>query len=256
MNITVTNPATGMIDNTYPLMDQAAVDAILQRMDIAQKTWAQTALQTKIELMQKAAVNLSDHKQQYAAIITAEMGKPISQAVAEIEKCASLCDYYCANVENLLQNKLIKTNNTKSYVCYHPLGVVGIISAFNFPVAVWSWNVALAWICGNVTVWKPSEKTPVCSIVCQRLIAEVFKENNIPEGVSCLLNGGSEIGKQMASDKRIALVSATGSTSMGRSVATTVAERLGKSLLELGGNNAVIVTPDADLKMTIIGAVF
>jgi aldehyde dehydrogenase (NAD+) len=142
------------------------------------------------------------------------------------------------------------------YEQYHPMGVVGIISAFNFPVAVWAWNTALAWICGDVCVWKPSEKTPLCGIACQNIIAEVIKENNLPEGISCLINGDYKVGEMMTSDKRVPLISATGSTRMGKIVAQTVAGRLGRSLLELGGNNAIIVTPDADIKMTVIGAVF
>ncbi|MBV5334978.1 MAG: aldehyde dehydrogenase family protein, partial [Sulfuricurvum sp.] len=139
---------------------------------------------------------------------------------------------------------------------YHPMGIVGIISAFNFPVAVWAWNTALAWICGDVCVWKPSEKTPLCGIACQNIIAEVIKENKLPEGISCLINGDYKVGELMTNDKRVPLISATGSTRMGKIVAQTVAARLGKSLLELGGNNAIIVTPDADIKMTVIGAVF
>ena len=144
----------------------------------------------------------------------------------------------------------------RMYEQYHPLGIVGIISAFNFPVAVWAWNTALAWICGDVCVWKPSEKTPLCGIACQKIAAAVFTENNLPEGISCLINGDYSVGEFLTKDKRVPLVSATGSTRMGRIVAKTVGERLGKSLLELGGNNAIIVTPNADIKMTVIGAVF
>ena len=209
------------------------------------------------ELVRQFGEKLREKKENLGALVSYEMGKPYQEGLGEVQEMIDICDFAVGLSRQLHGLTMHSERPThRMYEQYHPLGVVGIISAFNFPVAVWSWNVALSWICGNVTVWKPSEKTPVCSIVCQRLIAEVFKENNIPEGVSCLLNGGAEIGKQMASDKRIALVSATGSTRMGRSVATTVAERLGKSLLELGGNNAIIVTPDADLKMTIIGAVF
>ncbi|MCB0375940.1 MAG: aldehyde dehydrogenase family protein, partial [Sinomicrobium sp.] len=144
----------------------------------------------------------------------------------------------------------------RMYEQYHPLGIVGIISAFNFPVAVWSWNTALAWICGDVCVWKPSEKTPLCGIACQHIIAGVLKANNMPEGISCLINGDYRVGEFMTADSRVPLISATGSIRMGKIVAKTVAERLGRSLLELGGNNAIIVTPDADIKMTVIGAVF
>jgi aldehyde dehydrogenase (NAD+) len=144
----------------------------------------------------------------------------------------------------------------RMYEQYHPLGIVGIISAFNFPVAVWAWNTALAWICGDVCIWKPSEKTPLCGIACQKIAADVFTKNNLPEGISCLINGDYKIGELMTKNTLIPLVSATGSTRMGKVVAKTVGERLGKSLLELGGNNAIIVTPDANIKMTVIGAVF
>jgi aldehyde dehydrogenase (NAD+) len=142
------------------------------------------------------------------------------------------------------------------YEQYHPLGIVGIISAFNFPVAVWAWNTALAWVCGDVCIWKPSEKAPLCGVACQHIIAEVLKANDMPEGISCLINGDYQVGEFLTIDEEVPLISATGSTRMGKIVAQTVGERLGRSLLELGGNNAIIVTPNADLKMTIIGAVF
>jgi len=142
------------------------------------------------------------------------------------------------------------------YEQYHPLGVVGIISAFNFPVAVWCWNTALAWISGDVCVWKPSEKAPICGIACQNIWNEVAKENNLPEGISCLINGDYKVGELMTADNRIPLVSATGSTRMGRIVGQKVAARFGKSLLELGGNNSIIISPEADLEITIIGALF
>jgi aldehyde dehydrogenase (NAD+) len=142
------------------------------------------------------------------------------------------------------------------YEQYHPLGLVGIISAFNFPVAVWSWNTMLAWICGDVCIWKPSEKTPLCGLACQHIIATVFEKNKVPEGVSCLLIGGREVGEWMSQDTRIPLISATGSTRMGKAVGAAVGARLGRSLLELGGNNAIIISKEADLDMALIGCVF
>jgi aldehyde dehydrogenase (NAD+) len=142
------------------------------------------------------------------------------------------------------------------YEQWHPLGIVGIISAFNFPVAVWSWNSMLAWICGDVCIWKPSEKTPLCGIACQHIIAEVFAKNNVPEGVSCLVSGGRDIGEWLSNDHRIPLISATGSTRMGKEVASVVGKRLGRTLLELGGNNAIIISPEADLNIAIRGALF
>jgi aldehyde dehydrogenase (NAD+) len=142
------------------------------------------------------------------------------------------------------------------YEQYHPLGVVGIISAFNFPVAVWNWNTALAWISGDTCVWKASEKAPLCAVACQNIWNEVAKENDLPEGISCIINGDYKVGEMMTSDDRLPLISATGSTRMGRIVGAKVAKRFGTSLLELGGNNAIIITPNADLEITIIGALF
>jgi aldehyde dehydrogenase (NAD+) len=142
------------------------------------------------------------------------------------------------------------------YEQYHPLGIVGIISAFNFPVAVWSWNSMLAMVCGDVSIWKPSEKTPLCAIACQNIISEILEKNEVPEGVFSLITGGSEVGEWMSNDKRIALISATGSTRMGKAVGAAIGARLGKSLLELGGNNAIIISKEADLDMALIGCLF
>ena len=142
------------------------------------------------------------------------------------------------------------------YEQWHPLGIVGIISAFNFPVAVWAWNSTLAWVCGNVSVWKPSEKTPLSALACQKIVAKVFAANNVVEGVSNLIQGRASIGEKLVADKNVALISATGSTNMGRKVGVKVAERFGKSLLELGGNNAIIITENADLNLVIPAIVF
>ena len=185
------------------------------------------------------------------------MGKSLQEGLGEVQEMIDICDFAVGLSRQL--HGVTMTSERPShrlYEQYHPLGVVGIISAFNFPVAVWSWNVALAWVCGNVCIWKPSEKTPLCSIACQQIISEVLKENNMPEGISCVLNGGAEVGKWLAEDQRVALVSATGSTRMGKDVAQRVGARLGKSLLELGGNNAIIITPNADLDTAMRAAVF
>jgi aldehyde dehydrogenase (NAD+) len=144
----------------------------------------------------------------------------------------------------------------RMYEQYHPLGMVGIISSFNFPVAVWSWNTMLAWVCGDVCIWKPSEKTPLCAIACQKIVSLVFAKNQVPEGVSVLINGGREVGEWLAADSRIPLISATGSTAMGKKVGAVVGGRLGKALLELGGNNAIIISKEADLDIAILGALF
>jgi aldehyde dehydrogenase (NAD+) len=185
------------------------------------------------------------------------MGKSLQEGLGEVQEMIDICDF-AVGLSRQLHGLTMHSERPghRMYEQYHPLGVVGVISAFNFPVAVWAWNTALAWICGDVCVWKPSEKTPLCGVACQKIAAEVFAQNNLPEGISCLINGDYKVGEYLTKDNRIPLVSATGSTRMGKIVAKTVGERLGKSLLELGGNNAIIVTPDADIKMTIIGAVF
>ncbi len=185
------------------------------------------------------------------------MGKSYQEGLGEVQEMIDICDF-AVGLSRQLHGLTMHSERPghRMYEQYHSLGVVGIISAFNFPVAVWAWNTALAWICGDVCVWKPSEKTPLCGIACQNIAAGVFKANNLPEGISCLINGDYKVGELMTQDSRIPLVSATGSIRMGKIVAQAVAARLGKSLLELGGNNAIIVTPDADIKMTVIGAVF
>ena len=185
------------------------------------------------------------------------MGKSYQEGLGEVQEMIDICDF-AVGLSRQLHGLTMHSERPghRMYEQYHPLGIVGIISAFNFPVAVWAWNTALAWVCGDVCVWKPSEKTPLCGIACQNIAAEVFAQNNLPEGISCLINGDYRVGEFMTNDKRVPLVSATGSIRMGKIVAQAVAARLGKSLLELGGNNAIIVTPDADIKMTVIGAVF
>lgn len=209
------------------------------------------------ELVRQFGNRLREKKEALGQLVSWEMGKSLQEGLGEVQEMIDICDFAVGLSRQL--NGVTMTSeraNHRLYEQYHPLGVVGIISAFNFPVAVWSWNVALAWVCGNVCLWKPSEKTPLCSIACQQIISAVLKENNLPEGISTLLNGGAEVGKWMAEDHRIALLSATGSTRMGKDVAQKVGARLGKSLLELGGNNAIIITPSADLDTAIRAAVF
>ena len=206
------------------------------------------------ELVRQFGEKLRENKEELGTLVSYEMGKSYQEGLGEVQEMIDICDF-AVGLSRQLHGLTMHSERPehRMYEQYHPLGIVGIISAFNFPVAVWSWNVALAWVCGNVTVWKPSEKTPLCSIICQRLISSVFKENNIPEGVSSLINGDYKIGELLSSDTRMPLVSATGSTRMGKKVAEKVGSRLGKTLLELGGNNAIIVTPDADLKMMLMG---
>ena len=209
------------------------------------------------DLVRQLGNKLREKKSYLGQLVSWEMGKSLQEGLGEVQEMIDICDFALGLSRQLYG--LTMTSERPShrlYEQYHPLGVVGIISAFNFPVAVWSWNVALAWVCGNVCIWKPSEKTPLCSIACQQIISEVLKENSMPEGISCIVNGGAEVGKWIAEDHRIALVSATGSTRMGKDVCQRVASRLGKSLLELGGNNAIIISPHADLNTAIPASVF
>ena len=209
------------------------------------------------ELVRQFGNKLRDNKLSLGYLVSWEMGKSIQEGLGEVQEMIDICDFAVGLSRQLYGFTM--TSERKShrlYEQYHPLGLVGIISAFNFPVAVWSWNVALAWVCGNVCIWKPSEKTPLCSIACQNLIIDVLKENNIDEGVSCVVNGGAEVGSWIADDQRISLVSATGSTKMGVNVSKKVGARLGKTILELGGNNAIIITPNADLDIAIRASIF
>ncbi len=221
------------------------------------KMWRSKPAPQRGEIVRQFGERLRELKEPLGKLVSYEMGKSYQEGLGEVQEMIDICDF-AVGLSRQLHGLTMHSERPghRMYEQYHSLGVVGVISAFNFPVAVWAWNTALAWICGDVCVWKPSEKTPLCGIACQHIAAEVFKANNLPEGISCLINGDYRVGEFMTQDIRIPLVSATGSIRMGKIVAQAVAARLGKSLLELGGNNAIIVTPDADIKMTVIGAVF
>ncbi len=232
-------------------------DKVMQSATKAFKTWRTTPAPLRGEIVRQFGDKLRTKKEALGKLVSYEMGKSYQEGLGEVQEMIDICDF-AVGLSRQLHGLTMHSERPghRMYEQYHPLGIVGIISAFNFPVAVWAWNTALAWVCGDVCVWKPSEKTPLCGIACQNIIAEVLHENNLPEGISCLINGDYNVGEFMTKDKRIPLISATGSTRMGKIVAKEVAGRLGKTLLELGGNNAIIVTPDADIKMTVIGAVF
>lgn len=209
------------------------------------------------ELVRQFGLKLREYKDDLGKLVSYEMGKSLQEGLGEVQEMIDICDF-AVGLSRQLHGYTMHSERPghRMYEQYHPLGVVGIISAFNFPVAVWSWNTALAWICGNVTIWKPSEKAPLCAIACQKIITEVLKENELPEGISTMLVGDHKIGEMLVNDKNVSLISFTGSTKVGRIVGTNVAQRFGKSILELGGNNAIIFTENADLNMSIIGAVF
>jgi len=232
-------------------------EMIIESAENAFQTFKKIPAPKRGDLVRQFGDALRNQKENLGKLVSYEMGKSYQEGLGEVQEMIDICEF-AVGLSRQLHGLTMHSERPlhRMYEQYHPIGVVGIISAFNFPVAVWSWNVALAWICGDVCVWKPSEKTPLCSIACQKIIEKVLKDNKMPEGVSCLVNGDAEIGKWLSSDKRIPLISATGSTKMGRKVSETVGKRLGKTLLELGGNNAIIITPYAEIKMTIMGAVF
>ncbi len=219
--------------------------------------WRNTPAPQRGEIVRQLGQELRNHKDDLGKLVSYEMGKSLQEGWGEVQEMIDICDF-AVGLSRQLYGLTMHSERPKHrmYEQWHPLGVVGIISAFNFPVAVWAWNAALAWVCGNVCVWKPSEKTPLTAIACQKIMAKVLKSNNLPEGISCLVLGDKGIGELMAKDNNVALLSATGSTKMGKSVAIAVGARLGKHILELGGNNAIIITENADLNMTLIGAVF
>jgi aldehyde dehydrogenase (NAD+) len=235
----------------------ADYEKVVSTAQKAFKDWRMKPAPLRGEIVRQFGDELRRLKEPLGKLVSYEMGKSYQEGLGEVQEMIDICDF-AVGLSRQLHGLTMHSERPghRMYEQYHPLGIVGIISAFNFPVAVWAWNTALAWVSGDVCIWKPSEKTPLCGIACQNIIATVLKNNNLPEGISCLVNGDYKVGEMMTTDKRVPLISATGSTRMGKIVASKVGERLGKSLLELGGNNAIIVTPDADIKMTVIGAVF
>lgn len=251
------SPVDGKLIGKVKTTTKEDFENVMSAATSAFKTWRTIPAPQRGEIVRQFGEKLREKKEALGKLVSYEMGKSYQEGLGEVQEMIDICDF-AVGLSRQLHGLTMHSERPghRMYEQYHPLGIVGIISAFNFPVAVWSWNTALAWICGDVCVWKPSEKTPLCGIACQNIAAEVFAENNLPEGISCLINGDYQVGEFMTKDTRVPLISATGSTRMGKIVAKDVAGRLGKSLLELGGNNAIIVTPDADIKMTVIGAVF
>jgi aldehyde dehydrogenase (NAD+) len=209
------------------------------------------------EVVRQLGEALREKKHALGSLVSYEMGKSLQEGLGEVQEMIDICDF-AVGLSRQLHGLTMHSERPqhRMYEQWHPIGIVGVISAFNFPVAVWSWNSMLAWVCGNVVIWKGSEKTPLCAVACQRIVSEIFKKNEVPEGVSCIITGGREIGEWMSGDHRIPLVSATGSTRMGKALAANVASRLGRSLLELGGNNAIIISEHADLDIAVLGALF
>ncbi|MFZ5551968.1 MAG: aldehyde dehydrogenase family protein [Bacteroidota bacterium] len=249
------------VDGSYigSILSASEVDyeAAVLKAGEAFKIWRNVPAPKRGEVIRQLGEELRKHKNDLGKLVSWEMGKSLQEGLGEVQEMIDICDF-AVGLSRQLNGLTMHSERPlhRMYEQYHPLGIVGIISAFNFPVAVWSWNTALAWVCGDVCIWKPSEKTPLCAVACQNITAEVFKKNNVPEGVSCLVIGDYKIGELLSGDKRVPLISATGSTRMGKAVGASVGARLGKSLLELGGNNAIIITENADMNIAIRAVVF
>jgi aldehyde dehydrogenase (NAD+) len=253
----ITSPVDGKKIASVKLATEDDYHEVIAQATGAFKKWRSIPAPKRGEIVRQIGEALRAKKQELGALVSYEMGKSLQEGYGEVQEMIDICDF-AVGLSRQLYGLSMQSERPehRMYEQYHPLGVVGIISAFNFPVAVWSWNAMLAWVCGDVCVWKPSEKTPLTAIACQHIAQEVFAKNDVPEGVSCLIIGDRRVGELMSNDTRVPLVSATGSTRMGKAVGAAVGARLGRSLLELGGNNAIIVSQHADLDTVLIGAVF
>ncbi len=251
------SPVDGGLIATVSTADRNSYDAVVSKAQEAFAEWKLWPAPKRGEMVRQVGMELRKNKAALGKLVSYEMGKSLQEGMGEVQEMIDICDF-AVGLSRQLHGLTMHSERPghRMYEQYHPLGIVGVISAFNFPVAVWSWNAMLAWVCGDVCIWKPSEKTPLCGVACQKIVQKVFKQNAVPEGVSCLITGGREVGEWMSNDERMPLVSATGSTRMGKAVATAVAQRLGRSLMELGGNNAIIISKDADLPIALTAAVF
>jgi aldehyde dehydrogenase (NAD+) len=251
------SPVDGELIGSVTTTTRDQYEQVIATAQEAFKVWRDMPAPKRGEIVRQYGEVLRTYKDPLGRLVSYEMGKSLQEGWGEVQEMIDICDF-AVGLSRQLYGLTMHSERPghRMYEQWHALGIVGIISAFNFPVAVWSWNACLAWVCGDVCVWKASEKAPLCSVACQLLFQKVLKANNLPEGISCIVNGDYRVGEYMSKDARVPLVSATGSTRMGKIVGKTVAERLGRSLLELGGNNAIIITPSADMKIVLTGAVF
>ncbi len=255
-------PIDGSVTSRLGSHDASAVDAAIGRAHAVFLAWRSVPAPRRGELVRLFGEELRKEKEALASLVTIEAGKIVAEARGEVQEMIDICDFACGLSRQLYGLTIASERpGHRMSETWHPLGVVGVISAFNFPVAVWAWNFALAIVCGNSAVWKPSEKTPLTAAACQSLFLRAckrFAEGGAaaPEGLSEVVQGGLAVGERLVDDRRVALVSATGSTRMGRAVAPRVAARFGRTLLELGGNNAMIVAPTADLELATRAVLF
>lgn len=256
-HIDSSSPVDGEFIGSVSTTTKEEYDQVISKAEEAFKYWRTVPSPKRGEIVRQYGDELRKHKDSLGRLVSYEMGKSLQEGWGEVQEMIDICDF-SVGLSRQLYGLTMHSERPfhRMYEQWHPLGIVGVISAFNFPVAVWSWNAMIALVCGDVIVWKPSEKTPLCGVACMNIFKKVLVDNNIPEGVCSLINGDYKVGEYMTNDHRVALVSATGSTRMGKIVGSTVAARFGKSLLELGGNNAIIITPDGDADIYLTAAVF
>ncbi|HEY0744563.1 MAG TPA: aldehyde dehydrogenase family protein [Chryseosolibacter sp.] len=251
------SPVDGRLIGSVAQADEKTYHQVVAKAVEGFKEWRKWPAPKRGEVVRQVGEALRKHKEPLGKLVSYEMGKSYTEGLGEVQEMIDICDF-AVGLSRQLHGLTMHSERPhhRMYEQWHPLGPIGIITAFNFPVAVWSWNSMIAWVCGDTCIWKPSEKTPLCSIACQNIVNEVFERMAVPEGVSCLVNGDASIGQLLSADSKLPLISATGSVRMGKAVSKTVSERLGRSLLELGGNNAIIITPNANLDIAIRGALF
>lgn len=251
------SPVDGELIGKITSTSESEYHQVVEVASKAYHEWRKVPAPKRGEIVRLIGDELRKYKEPLGKLVSYEMGKSLQEGMGEVQEMIDICDF-ATGLSRQLNGLTMPSErpNHRMFEQYHPLGIVGIISAFNFPVAVWSWNSMLAWICGDVCIWKPSEKVPLCAVACQNIISRVFKENNVPEGVSCIVNGDYKIGELLSHDKNVPLVSATGSIRMGKKVAVAVSARLGRPLLELGGNNAIIISEHADMDIAIRASLF
>jgi aldehyde dehydrogenase (NAD+) len=251
------SPVDGKLIGEVSKTSMTEYHQVIDKAQEAFKKWRLVPAPKRGEIVRQYGNELRKHKEDLGKLVSYEMGKSLQEGYGEVQEMIDICDFAVGLSRQLYGLTMHSEREShRMYEQWHPLGVVGIISAFNFPVAVWSWNAMIAMVCGNVCIWKPSDKTPLSAVACQKIFHKVLKDNNVPEGVSCIINGDHTTGALLTHDARVPLISATGSTRMGKQVASIVGARLGKTILELGGNNAIIVSKDSDLKLVLTGSVF
>ena len=256
--ITSRSPIDGSVLSTFQAATSEQIHHVLKAAIEAYRDWRVVPGPRRGEFVRRIGNRFREFKAELATVISWEAGKITQEALGEVQEVIDICDY-AVGLSRQLQGLTITSERPFHRLAeqWHPLGPVGVITAFNFPMAVWAWNAALAWVCGNPVVWKPSEKTPLCALACQSVVASILREMpEIPQPISSVVVGRRDVGQAMAVAPELPLISATGSTAMGRAVAQAVATRLGRSLLELGGNNGMIIAPSADVELTIRAIVF